>query len=275
MRRGFTLVELLTVIGIIAILAALLFPVFASARNAARRAVCASNLRQVGLAVAQYVTDNDERLPAPLVSAPRGSWAALVTPYLHSWEVLRCPGMVDATVAQQSIWRPESIFHSPENLSIWCAYGWNADYLAPAPPDCMGVLSTGFGPPAPLAAVMKPAETVMCTGISLATGPGSRAGSNPLYPVRGGFYDAPSPASRGTADVCTRPSRGWGPGSMLGPYGGFESPRHDGRGSVLFVDGHLRSMSPEQLAAGTNWTPTTPNTQVRVTDRSRYLWDLQ
>ncbi len=58
-RRAFTLIELLVVIAIIAVLAAILFPVFAQAREAARKATCQSNLRQIGLAFAQYVQDND------------------------------------------------------------------------------------------------------------------------------------------------------------------------------------------------------------------------
>ena len=59
-NRGFTLIELLVVIAIIALLAAILFPVFARARENARRASCQSNMKQVALGVAQYVSDNDE-----------------------------------------------------------------------------------------------------------------------------------------------------------------------------------------------------------------------
>ena len=62
-QRGFTLIELLVVIAIIAILAGLLFPVFSSAREAARRTACVSNLRQLGSAVTLYTQDYDERLP--------------------------------------------------------------------------------------------------------------------------------------------------------------------------------------------------------------------
>ena len=62
-RRGFTLIELLVVIAIIAILAAILFPVFARARENARRSSCLSNMKQIGLGMMQYSQDNDERYP--------------------------------------------------------------------------------------------------------------------------------------------------------------------------------------------------------------------
>ena len=66
-RRGFTLIELLVVIAIIAILAAILFPVFAQARDKARQAACQSNLKQLGNAVSMYLQDYDETYPACLI----------------------------------------------------------------------------------------------------------------------------------------------------------------------------------------------------------------
>lgn len=96
-KRAFTLIELLVVIAIIAILAAILFPVFAKAREKARQISCASNEDQLGLGILQYVQDNDEAFPPGLASTGgygigySGGWAHSVTPYLKSPDVYRCP----------------------------------------------------------------------------------------------------------------------------------------------------------------------------------------
>jgi prepilin-type N-terminal cleavage/methylation domain-containing protein/prepilin-type processing-associated H-X9-DG protein len=93
MRRiGFTLIELLVVIAIIALLAAILFPVFSRARENARRSSCANNLKQVGIGIAQYVQDYDETYP--IMSYNSGAGPALgwyLHPYLKSVQVWRCP----------------------------------------------------------------------------------------------------------------------------------------------------------------------------------------
>jgi prepilin-type N-terminal cleavage/methylation domain-containing protein/prepilin-type processing-associated H-X9-DG protein len=86
-RPGFTLIELLVVIAIIAILAAILFPVFAQAREKARQASCSSNLKQIGLAVLMYAQDYDETLPFAAVNPPGVPlimWYDLVEPYVKS-----------------------------------------------------------------------------------------------------------------------------------------------------------------------------------------------
>jgi prepilin-type N-terminal cleavage/methylation domain-containing protein len=111
MKRAFTLIELLVVIAIIAILAAILFPVFAQVKQSAYRATCLSNMRQIGLGMALYISDTDDRLPdrrdlkvglpggwKPWTtwprSDPRTGWAGQVLyPYTKSWEIWSCPSV--------------------------------------------------------------------------------------------------------------------------------------------------------------------------------------
>ena len=111
-RKGFTLIELLVVIAIIAILAAILFPVFARARENARRSSCQSNLKQLGLGFIQYTQDYDEKLPdtGEISNAPVGSWVpgggvttatpcaaelGALYPYVKSTQIYICPSDVD------------------------------------------------------------------------------------------------------------------------------------------------------------------------------------
>src|SRR5215218_8126724 len=90
-RQGFTLIELLVVIAIIAILAAILFPVFAQAREKARSASCLSNMRQMGLAIAMYVQDNDEGLPLNTHNSATATWIETLQPYSKNRIMYRCP----------------------------------------------------------------------------------------------------------------------------------------------------------------------------------------
>ena len=115
-RSGFTLIELLVVIAIISVLAAILFPVFAQAREKARQAACVSNLKQIGLAFAMYMSDYDDLLPdrrelkislpggyKPWTtwppSDPRAGWAAVVLqPYTHNYAIWSCPSVTGSTM---------------------------------------------------------------------------------------------------------------------------------------------------------------------------------
>ena len=118
--QGFTLIELLVVIAIIAILAAILFPVFARARENARRSSCLSNLKQLGLGFLQYTQDYDEKFPQPhsvagqygnfqqfklfpitaFTGAPLASqadsWANAIFPYTKSAQIMTCPSIIES-----------------------------------------------------------------------------------------------------------------------------------------------------------------------------------
>src|SRR5581483_8017016 len=99
-RRGFTLIELLVVIAIIAILAAILFPVFARAREQARRTACLSNMKQIGTALHMYAQDYDENFPqrygdccavADFENGYQRTWKNMLMPYIKSKDVFKCP----------------------------------------------------------------------------------------------------------------------------------------------------------------------------------------
>lgn len=108
---GFTLIELLVVIAIISVLAAILFPVFAQAREKARQATCISNAKQIGLGIAMYIQDYDQRYPPAAYSEAYGDahpfkgvrkpgganqwlWPDLVNPYIKNAQVYNCPSLM-------------------------------------------------------------------------------------------------------------------------------------------------------------------------------------
>ncbi len=136
-RRGFTLIELLVVIAIIAILAAILFPVFARARDKARQTSCLSNLKQLGLAVAMYTQDYDEMTPIHNDDDGTPGWRwfqfpLLLAPYTKNYQILGCPsdtGWTTPATGATGRWssfpvnvlvvrQPDAAFHDPANTIV-------------------------------------------------------------------------------------------------------------------------------------------------------------
>lgn len=283
-KVGFTLIELLVVIAIIAILAAILFPVFAQAKASAKSTASLSNVKQNTTAAIMYSTDFDDQSVLAQMwggqgrinvggPTPMSPWTILIQPYEKSYDLVLDP------MATQ----PKSVFNPPNrdlDKAVQPGISYNAVTMSPWPLDVQDFTSVSMTAPA------NPAETVMfCTsyvGIAETGGSFGWFGASFKW-VTLGLIDSPDCWDWATS-ICWD---GWGNSQYWGPsffpgmneergqYTGGNSLRYSKGITASFVDGHAKRMRAGALAAGTNWTQQRDPSQVVVTDRSKYMWDLQ
>lgn len=225
--RGFTLIELLVVIAIIAILAAILFPVFAQARESARRTACTSNMKQVALALGMYAQDYDETLPfqgnPANPAADVGNYAAST---LAVWINAAQPYVKNAGVW----WCPSALRHTgaPPNAASDSNYWYN-----------------GHASGKTLAAIDRPAEAVLFVEWKYRT---HLTGQRPYA------YQKCPPATQGASSSCPdtwHPNSEWGSNHVTG------DPAQSGIGKLAnvrgapypFADGHVKFMRTSQVMA--------------------------
>ncbi len=242
-RTGFTLIELLVVIAIISILAAILFPVFARAREKARQASCQSNLKQLGIVVAMYLQDYDGHYPFANMNYTDSAgvsmwWANLYDPYAKNKQVWICP-----TAGR---------FTSSSTVTTYGinAFGGNFTRAQTAPYHAGGFGYRSTLPCTPNGNVLNEAAVL-----------------NPSQKIYAG-----DPASNGNTDYNGRSLVGYSTaayipvlhGGQVGPF--YDSnvsvtPKSDeGGGNYLFADGHVKWLAARTLI------PTTANNRRKYFD---------
>lgn len=224
--RGFTLIELLVVIAIIAILAAILFPVFSRARENARRTACLSNMKQIGLGAMMYAQDYDETMVSYRYITPTGSslvgWTAALQPYVKSRQLFICPSAEKIAECPNAGNDPSYLPPDPVTGSkpSFGSYGYNYKYLG----SDGGPATARYLIDYKLAAIPNTSETVMATEVSGGYGLGV------LY----------TPADWNTAAA-------GGCASTITHRRHQNAQAHFDGTNVIFVDGHAKFMKYSQL----------------------------
>ena len=241
---GFTLIELLVVIAIIAILAAILFPVFAKVREKARQTSCLSNEKQIGLAIYQYEEDYDETCPNGLNPYGGGEgWAGQIYTYVKSDAVFKCPDD-----------------NSTGNISSY-AYNSNVTTKSPTAP-------AGSPTAVTLAQYNSPAKTVLLAEVSNSTGYSvdseltatlTSNGGSPAGYGFGGAYDPNGYNNNGGTAGGTASTLKWATGYMRDSNTGAAegdflaaTGRHTDGSNFLMADDHAKWFRGSSVSAGIN-----------------------
>ncbi|MBC8139524.1 MAG: DUF1559 domain-containing protein [Fibrella sp.] len=278
-RYAFTLIELLVVIAIIAILAAILFPVFAQAREKARQTSCLSNVKQLGLAALQYSQDFDESMPQGLSASWENSWINDILPYVKTYDIFRCPS--DS---------PEGLQPTAEYLGVGISYAANVycGDKANGPWGFGGAFGVTETPTHPfwndtptVADFSRPADTIMIAEKHFETSNTRLRGaewtdpknSAPVIGNQGNFGWFLSWMSKGSNDQYSQIPDGGRPADAKFPNGrtGGVTAKHSEFANFVFVDGHAKAMKP----AMTNPQNSTiaDGYQAYLENKSRNMWD--
>lgn len=241
-HRAFTLVELLVVIAIIAILAAMLFPVFARVRENARRTSCTSNMKQIGLGIMQYQQDHDGRYP---MSSGSLRWPEYIFTYVNSRQVFICPSTSPAIVEEKGqTWTASTgdVTGAPK----FYGYGYNYQYLGNSrTPTSANPNAAAFPFTATDTMVEAPSQTVAVAdtaGVPTTTKTGTYV-VEPPQPVYQADGTLRTSGRNNAADTFYRNGGGADPATARST----PAPRHLDMVSVAFADGHAKAMKLEQL----------------------------
>ncbi len=242
-RTGFTLIELLVVIAIIAILAAILFPVFQKVRENARRTSCLSNMKQLGLAFTQYSQDADEKNPNGVnFSTPGGNgWAGQIYTYVKSKQVYRCPDDPAGQAAFSSYAynsnNTNPLGGSVDSYSI-------AKYDSPAKTVLLSEAQGNFYNSTDVADVTTEDNDISGSGGSSAAGWGSAAGQGLAYTISGaGAFNNPISLKMATGYLRNLPA------ADQNRYAAATG-RHTDGANYLMADDHAKWFRPGAVAVG-------------------------